>query len=117
MVDLKLECGLRVSITEWEKWKIIILNQPSRGFDLTKEEAEKIAYALLSKRAGVTAKLRELKTQNFFSEPRTFGEIRSQFFQKGVDIKPTSLHPLLMKLVDRGELKRRGQRGSYRYST
>ena len=115
-MDIKLQTGVKVSIIENEASKLLVFDRPIRTMELTDIESVKIGAALLrSKRSGVMGELRSLIDAGFFSKPRTLSDIKSYLFQKGIETKSSSLNTLLTKMVGRGELSRKGKRGSYVY--
>lgn len=115
-MNLKLSSGIRVSIKENETSKFLLFDRPVRVIELTKEETIKLGSSLIgSWQTGVTAELRNLISSRFFSEPKSFSDIKTELFQKEVKTKATSLNTILTKMVKRGELKRIGKKRSYLY--
>jgi len=116
LMDLKLSSGLRISIVKSGDSKIVIFDKPVKEMELTKEESMKLGATLLKGTyVGVTAELRNLIDSGFFSEPKSFGHVKTELFMKGVDSRATSLNMLLTKMVERGELKKIGRKGTYEY--
>lgn len=116
-MDLKTNVGIRISINTFNGSKFLLFNKPVRSLELSKTEARKLGCTLLSNTSrGTTDHLRLLIEKKFFGQPRSLAEIKSILFQDGLDVKITSLHMLLTKMVNRGELKRQGRKWSYRYT-
>ncbi len=65
------------------------------------------------------ARILQLKTQNFFDDPRGIGQIREELQTHGWHYNITSLSGTLMKLVRAGELRRQkvkdGAKTIYKY--
>ena len=51
--------------------------------------------------------LRALLKDGFFDDRRVIGEVSSVLRSKGVYYPPSTIHPMLKRMVDRGELTRR----------
>ena len=115
-MDLKLCSGIKVSIQENGNSKFLLFDRPIKAMELSQEESTQLGSSLMKgSRLGVTAELRNLISSGFFVDPKTFANIKSELFQKGVQVKTTSLNTVLTKMVEKGELLKQGQRGSYLY--
>lgn len=115
-MNLELSSGLKVSVLQNGSSKLLLFDKPVKVVELTKAESTRLGSSLIKGgREGVTAELRNLIYTNFFSKPKSFGSIKTELFLKGVEVKPTSLNMVLTKMVERGELDRIGNRGSYLY--
>lgn len=91
-------------------------DKPIRSIELTKEESAHIGSLLtMGVKTGITAELRKLVIEKFFSSPRSFGDIKNQLHGKNVAVKSASLNTILGKMVERQELIRTGTRGGYLY--
>lgn len=119
IMEILTESGVRISvIKEVDDMKSLIFDRPIKGIiGLTKEESMKVGALLIrDTRNGLTADLRNLIDENFFLEGKKFSEIRSKLESTGAKVKSGSLSVILRKMVERGELIREGEKGSYRYS-
>lgn len=113
---MKLSSGIRVSVQENGDSKLLLFDRPAKVIELTREESTRLGSSLLKGgRVGITAELRNLIDSGFFSEPKNFSGIKSELFLKGVETKATSLNMVLTKMVERGELIRIGEKGTYMY--
>jgi len=117
MMDLKLESGLRVSVQENGDSKLLLFDRPVKAIELSLEESTRLGSSLIrGGRTGVTAELRKLIDSGFFAESKSFTNIKTELFFKGIEAKATSLNMVLTKMVERGELTKAGQKGAYLYN-
>jgi len=119
IMDILTKSGVRISvIREVDDTKSLIFDRPIKGIiGLTKEESMKVGILLIrDARNGLTADLRKLMEENFFLEGKKFSEIKGKLESGGTKVKSGSLSVILRKMVERGELIRVGEKGSYRYS-
>ena len=115
-MDIKLGSGIKVSIQENGDSKLLLFDKPVKVMELTREESTRLGSSLMKgSRIGITGELRKLIDSDFFSEPRSFSNIKTELFQKGVETRATSLNMVITKMVERGELVRVGQKGAYTY--
>jgi hypothetical protein len=80
------------------------------------EEAAKFGSALIvDRQSGITNELRKMLEAGFFIQPRKFGDIKSELQSRGVSVKPSSLHEILTRMVERKEIRRTGPKRLYKY--
>ncbi len=115
-MDLKLCSGIKVSIQENGNSKFLLFDRPVKTMELSQEESTQLGSSLIKgSRLGITSELRNLIMSGFFLDPKNFATIKSELFQKGVQVKATSLNTVLAKMVEKGELIKQGERGAYLY--
>ena len=117
VMDLKLGSGLRVSVQENGNSKLLLFDRPVKAMELSLEESTRLGSSLIKGgRVGVTAELRKLIASGFFAESKSFANIKTELFFRGIEAKATSLNMMLTKMVERGELTRTGRKGIYLYN-
>jgi len=115
-MEVKTKVGIRVEIESDGSSKTLNFDKPVRSIELTKDESRHIGNLLnLEVKTGITAELRKLVIENFFSTPQSFRNIREELHKKGVEVKSASLNTILSKMIERKELRRTGTRGAYLY--
>jgi hypothetical protein len=116
-MELKTESGVTVRVSHnGNGSRLLTFNLPVQVLEVSGEEATTIASSLARDRqTNMTPILRELKQQGFFKRPKRFGEIKKSLTDKKIPVKSSSLNVVLSKLVDRGELLRKGKLGAYSY--
>jgi len=115
-MEIKTKVGIKVEVRSNGSLKIMTFDKPVRLIELTKDEARHIGSLLtLEAKTGITAELRKLIFEKFFSAPRSFRDIKEELHKKGVEVKSASLNTILSKMVERKELVRVGTRGAYLY--
>ena len=115
-MDVKTQSGIGVSIVEEKGSKILSFDRPVKAIELTKEESTRLGMSLVRDvQSGVTGEVRKLITSGFFNEPKKFGAIKSELKNRGISIKPSSLNVILIKMVERKEIIRIGQKRFYLY--
>jgi len=115
-MEVKTKVGIKIEVQPNGASKIMTFDKPVRSIELTKDEARHIGNLLaLEAKTGITAELRKLVIEKFFSTPRSFRDIKEELYKKGVEAKSASLNTILSKMVERKELTRLGTRGAYLY--
>lgn len=116
-MKIRADSGVEISVaTDENASKIISFDKQVRLVELTKEEAARLGGSLVAgKRPGVTSELRKLIDADYFSVPKPLAEIAKELHRRGSPVSSASLNVLLSKLVERKELGKSGQRGSYKY--
>ena len=115
-MEVKTKVGIKVEVKSNGSLKTMSFDKPVCSIELTKHESMHIGNLLtLEVKTGITAELRKLVIENFFSTPRSFGDIKKELHRKGVEAKSASLNTILGKMVERQELTRSGTRGGYIY--
>jgi len=117
-MEMNTESGIRLRVTNSEGGKIVAFEQPAATVELTIEEARRLAYVLgKGKQAKLSQSIQQLLSNGYFAQPKSFSDIRETLQANGIRVRSASLHILLTNLVERGSLKRKGERRSFRYST
>lgn len=115
-MEVKTTVGINVEVQSKGLLKIMTFDKPVRSIELTKDESAHIGSLLmLNAKTGITAELRKLLIEKFFSSPRSFRDVKNQLYKKGIEAKSASLNTILSKMVERQELIRIGSRGAYLY--
>jgi hypothetical protein len=111
------DSGIKIQITneDFSQNKLLIFEKPVKAIELTSNESNKIANALIrQKQMSITGEIRKLIFTGFFKTPRTFREIKNQLL-KSIKVKSSSLNVILMKMIERAELDRSGKPRTYIY--
>lgn len=115
-MEVKTKVGVQVEVRANGSSKVMSFDKPIRLIELTKEESAHIGSLLIrGAKTGITAELRKIIIEKFFSSPRSFRDIKNQLQGKNVAVKSASLNTILGKMVERQELIRTGTRGAYLY--
>ncbi len=116
-MKISTQSNVNVSVTILDGVKVLSFDRPVKQIELNREESSRLGSSLIrDMQTGITREIRErLIASNFFSAPKSFGEIKSELYKLGIPVKPGSLNVVLSKMVDRGELRRNGQKKSYLY--
>lgn len=115
-MEIKTNVGVHIEVRANGSSKIMSFDKSVRSIELTKDESAHIGTLLImGAKTGITAELRKLIIEKFFSSPRSFRDIKNQLHNKNVDVKSASLNTILSKMVERQELVRTGTRGAYLY--
>lgn len=115
-MNLNTESGIHVKTIDCMETRVLTFSKPVRAIELTKEEASRIGASLLRQvQTGTTATVRDIIASDFFTQKRTFGEIREEVASKGLSVEPAPLNVILSKMVRKNELKREGDRRFYKY--
>lgn len=115
-MEVKTRAGIQIEIHSGGSLKTIYFDKPVRSLELTRDEASHIGSLLTREvKTGITAEIRKLVIENFFSTPRSFRDVKEELYRKGVQVKSASLNTILGKMIERQELTRMGTRGAYLY--
>ena len=115
-MEVKTKVGIKVEVGSNGSLKTLSFDKPIRSIELTKDESRHIGSLLsLEAKTGITTELRKLIIGKFFSNPKSFRNIREELRKSGVEAKSASLNTILGKMVERKELTRIGTRGAYLY--
>jgi len=115
-MDLKTEAGIEIFIRDAKNSKIIMFDKPVQTIELYKEECARIGASLIrDSKVGLTSDLRKLIDSGYFLESKKFRQVKQELLDGGLLAKPSSLNVILKKMVDRGELLRKGTKGFYQY--
>lgn len=115
-MEIKTNVGVQIEVRANGLSKVMSFDKPIRLIELTKDESAHIGTLLtMDSKTGITAELRKLVIEKFFSSPRSFRDIKNQLHRKNVAVKSASLNTILGKMVERQELIRTGTRGAYLY--
>lgn len=113
---IKTQAGILIAVNSEGSSKTISFDKPVRTIELTKDEMLEVSTALITGvKTGITTELRKLIIEEFFTKPRSFGDIKEELTEKGIRVKSASLSTILNKMIERNELVRTGTRGSYLY--
>jgi hypothetical protein len=117
-MEMNTEAGVRIRVSNGESGKIVAFECPTATIELTDEEGKRLAYVLgKEKQAKLSQVVRQLLGDGYFTQPRSFTEIREALQGSGVRVRSASLHVLLTNLVERGTLNRKGERRSFTYGS
>jgi hypothetical protein len=117
-MEMDTEAGLKLRVANSEGGKIIAFERPTAAIELTLEEARRLAYVLgKEKQAKLSQAMLQLVNGGYFAQPKSFSEIRETLQGNGMRVRSASLHVLVTNLVERGTLKRNGERRSFTYAS
>jgi len=115
-MDVKTKSGVGVCIVEGKGSKILSFDRPVKAIELNREESTRLGVSLVKDvQTGVTGEVRKLINSGFLNEPKNFGKIKKELNNRGISVKPSSLNVILIKMVERKEIARLGQKRFYLY--
>jgi len=115
-MEVRTKVGVKVKIVSNGSLKTLNFDKPVRSIELTLDESRNIGNLLTRGiKTGITAEIRKLIIENFFSTPQSFRNIKDELQRKGIEVKSASLNTILGKMVERKEFNRTGTRGAYLY--